>query len=53
MSDIFFSHTNFKLFADTMKSYLETDSKITYQDAATFTIIDMVITYLCNQLEVS
>ena len=53
MSDIFFSHTNFKLFADTMKSYLETDSKITYQDAATFTIIDMVITYLCNQLQVS
>lgn len=53
MSDVFFSHTNFKLFADTMKSYLETDSKITYQDAATFTIIDMVITYLCNQLEVS
>lgn len=53
MSDVFFRHTNFKLFADTMKSYLETDSKITYQDAATFTIIDMVITYLCNQLEVS
>lgn len=53
MSDVFFRHTNFKLFAETMKSYLETDSKITYQDAATFTIIDMVITYLCNQLEVS
>lgn len=53
MGDVFFSHTNFKVFSEFMVKYLTSDSSITHAQAATFAIVDMIVLYLTNQLTIS
>lgn len=50
MGEVFFQHTNFKLFSETMVNYLVTHKDIKHEDAATYAILDMIIIYLTNQL---
>ena len=52
MSDVFFTHTNFKLFSETMVNYLVTHNDISHQDAATYAILDMIVIYLTTQLTI-